>query len=682
MRALGPIVLLPLLALPALGQHDDDTLRRTDQALFATYYPLHRLDAEHRATAAQVCSATSATFLRDPTARAGLVRFTDVGFADLSRAEREQTLAQLRGSQSNDLRRLARGMRSAYLLRIYSSRLGALILKPDPSPPVQERRVALPESKVTVVGGALVHKGGPIDVVVVGSGPGGSVLAHQLSAAGRRVVLLEAGPFVVPGAVRTRGNPRFMERFNRRRSSNGGVFVRNGRVVGGGSTVNIDLAFAPTTPSVRRCIDAWIAAGRVDAERFSAPTLAKAYAWVRRRMRTRKLSEEEINPNNRVLWDGAKAHGIQPRLYDLNRYATGKSPTPADDKVSAVRGLLLEALTRPKSPLTLIPDARVTRVRFTSDGTRVSGVEFVAQQPWVDHPAVQVDPAQLALLPKMVVRVDAKCVILAAGSLGSPAILLRSGLDAPPIGRGLVLHPSVPLVGEFDRVIDAHRGLTASVYVDHYTSQRGFFLESMEGDVPYVAVMVPGTGEQVHEVVSRYRNLAGFGVMLVDTPNDANRVRLDEQGRPEIDYVLGESDAQRLREGVAEAVRIMFKAGAKRVIVPTTENLLGTEGHRPHRGVFLTSIEQADLVEKNLAFVPNRTVLTSAHMQATLKMGPDPKTSAVGLDHRVWNPRTGKAFANLYVADSSVFPSSVGANPMQAIYSVARVLADRLLERP
>ena len=66
-------------------------------------------------------------------------------------------------------------------------------------------------------------------------------------------------------------------------------------------------------------------------------------------------------------------------------------------------------------------------------------------------------------------------------------------------------------------------------------------------------------------------------------------------------------------------------------------------------------------------------------MQATLKMGPDPKTSAVDLDNRVWNSKTGKPFPNLYVADGSVFPSSVGANPMQAIYTAAKVLADRLV---
>lgn len=44
----------------------------------------------------------------------------------------------------------------------------------------------------------------------------------------------------------------------------------------------------------------------------------------------------------------------------------------------------------------------------------------------------------------------------------------------------------------------------------------------------------------------------------------------------------------------------------------------------PMRGVYLTEIDQAELVERNLQFVPNRTLLTSAHLQASNKMGPSP----------------------------------------------------------
>jgi choline dehydrogenase-like flavoprotein len=132
--------------------------------------------------------------------------------------------------------------------------------------------------------------------------------------------------------------------------------------------------------------------------------------------------------------------------------------------------------------------------------------------------------------------------------------------------------------------------------------------------------------------------------------------------------VLSETDKIRFRRGVAEAVRIMFLAGAKQVYLPTTEDILG-DGASP---VVLTNQKQADAVEKNLRFLSNQTIVTSAHMQATDKMGASEANSVVSRDFRVWGT------SNLYVVDGSVFPTSIGANPMQSIYTFAKIFADRV----
>jgi len=157
-------------------------------------------------------------------------------------------------------------------------------------------------------------------------------------------------------------------------------------------------------------------------------------------------------------------------------------------------------------------------------------------------------------------------------------------------------------------------------------------------------------------------------VMLVDTPQARNRVVLDKDGAAQIDYTLSDDDKQRFAEGIAEAIRVMFKAGAKKVYLPTTEDILG-KGDGSQSTV-LTSPEQAAVVEKNLKFIANRSVVTSAHMQATNKMGSTAQNSVVGQDFHVWGTR------GLYVVDGSVFPTSAGANPMQTIYTVAKVFAD------
>jgi choline dehydrogenase-like flavoprotein len=134
--------------------------------------------------------------------------------------------------------------------------------------------------------------------------------------------------------------------------------------------------------------------------------------------------------------------------------------------------------------------------------------------------------------------------------------------------------------------------------------------------------------------------------------------------------VLSEVDKVRFRRGVAEAVRIMFLAGAKQVYLSTSEDIL-SNGASP---VVLTNAGQADAVERNLRFVPNQTIVTSAHMQATNKMGSTEANSVVSRNFRV------RGTSNLYVVDGSVFPTSIGANPMQSIYTFAKIFADRIAE--
>lgn len=681
--SLGPLVLSGCAGPDAPPPARD--LRATHEALFETFFPLdgQDLSAAERAAASKLRDASGEAFAADPVLGPDLEILADpastlwglekgAGFPDLSAGQREGLIQKLFEHPAPKARALARRLRSVYLGLVYRPPLGPLLvgdlsLQPTPPAKIEVPVLELPKSPLRYdpKAGTLGHVDGPIEFLIVGSGPAGSVLANRLTLAGRRVLLVERGSFVIPGAMDTRSQGALMESRNRRTSLDGAIVIRNGSTVGGGSTVNIDLAFDPTSPLLLERIQGWVREGRLPEGRYAPAALRAAYAWVRERMGTRTLSEVEINANNRVLWEGAKARGVQPKLYALNRYHPKDSPTPADNKISAVRGLLLESLA---AGLSLVPDAEVVRVLL--EGGRATGVEVQTRPSW-KHPAVLQDPHDLKLAPGTRVRIEAQTVILSAGSLGSPTVLLRSGIKAPGIGRGVVIHPSVPLVGEFEAQIDATRGLTASVFVDAHARQGGFFFEAMPGLPGYVAMMVPGTGREVLAQLRRYRNLAGFGVMLVDTPHPLNRVRLAEGGqRAVVDYQLRGADPQRFRAGVAEAVRTMFAAGATRVIVPSNEEGIPRVFERPH---------QASLVEANLKFVSGRTILTSAHMQGSLKLAANPASGALAPDHRVWRA-SGKPYANLYVIDGSVFPTSVGANPMQAIYTFARIAADALLE--
>ena len=494
-------------------------------------------------------------------------------------------------------------------------------------------------------------------------------LHTSFAATAKRVLVVERGSFAVPGSMETR---LIEELIDTRTSVDGSIRVRNGMAVGGGSQVNVDLCFAPTSDPIRLKMESWRKGGQIARDQFTQPELSVDYEWVKRMIGTRTLSEQEINANNRVLWDGAKLANLHPKLYSLNTYAPGQSPSPVTDKRSAAGQLLIAALEDPTNPLGMVPDADVRRVLFEGEGANRSavGVEVRTRSP-IREAGIIADPNRLNLPVGETFTVRANTVILSAGALGSPIILLRSGLTNDQIGRGIVLHPSMPIMGRFSHHIDVLNGTEASVYVVDRLATRGYALESMADQPLYAAIMSPGPALHSYEMIKAFRNLAGFGVMLVDTPQSGNRVRLDENGGPEIDYTLSEADKRRFAEGVAEAVRIMFKAGANEVYLPTTENILGqgnaTSEVRPQ---ILTSPDQSTSVEKNLRFIPNRTMVTSAHMQATDKMGASAENSVVGQDFHVWGTR------NLFVVDGSIFPTSVGANPMQSIYTIAKIFAD------
>ena len=668
----------------------DSTLHRVHDALFEAWFPSDSLPLPDsiRAASVRVRNDLWVTFSREPAIRnalADLQRSTGWGcgipqgsgedFAELTLAERERVILSLLRCKDNDARRLAMRLRLAYLRAIYSSPLGQAIAGVSPSTtPAAPTNPEPPHFPATWLACDSLHREvrareGTIDDIIVGSGPAGSVIAYELRRAGRRVLLLDQGSFVLPGAVATRANPRMLEGGGNRASVSGSVLFNNAEAVGGGTAVNIDLVFSPTHPSVQKQLRSWRAQGRIAPDQFTVSALASADRWVKRMLGTRTPAESEINPNNRVLWDGARRSGLHPRLYELNTYAPGKWLTEAGDKRSSVSALLIPAMLEADNPLALIPDAQVTRVILEPGpaGKVTRGVQFVVRQPWGADGVLQ-DPLQLHLRAGDTLSVQAKRVIICAGTLGSSTILLRSQISNPAIGRGIVGHIAVPVIGVFDQQIDATAGTPATVFVDDYAVSKGFMLEAMSAGPEYVAMMVPGTGRHVFDVVSRYRYLAGFGVMLIDTPSKDNRIALDASGRPEIYYDISAGDRQRFRTAVAEAVRIMFKAGAQRVVVPSHEDIYG----RSTRTFEFTSPQEAARVASTLDFMPNATLVTSAHLQGSNKMGTRMAGSVVGTDFHVWG------VSGLYVMDSSVFPSSVGANPMQSIYVMAKLFADGL----
>lgn len=548
----------------------------------------------------------------------------------------------------------------------------------------------IPASWLTYDAGAktIKAKKGVIDYLVIGSGPAGATMAHELQKAGKKVVLIEQGPWVVWGSMNTMSYPKLMFGNDTATTVDNSVVVRSGQAMGGGTTVNIDLAFSPLEATIQSRIANWIEKGWIDGRFYTQERISAAYQWVRNAIGTRAVSESELNRDNRALWDGANAFGVDPSLYHLNRFPLLLSPSPVTQKRDAARELIVPAAEDTANPLSVIPDVAVQQLLFASTGpdgsVKATGASLLVNAPWTDLGNTVVDPCGLKIPPGTTVSIAAENVILSAGTIGSTRILLNSArnqpaIQNPRIGKGLIMHPSFPLIGVFDETINLLEGLDSATYLEAFGVTPGFIFETMGALPAYGAILIPGSGVDVYKKIVQFNRSVGFGVMLVDTPSDSNSVSINSTGGVILNYALSEGDKQRFRNGVGIAIRMMFLSGAKEVIIPTNENVLGLKNFNPMVGTYLTDIKQADLVEKNLQFIPNRTVLTSAHLQATNKMGTSADTSVASTNQRIWNVKTKKEIPNLYLMDSSMFPTSIGANPMQSLYTFAKIFSERLL---
>ena len=484
------------------------------------------------------------------------------------------------------------------------------------------------------------------DIVIIGSGAGGGTVAQELASLvrdGVRILVLEKGPRLADHEF----TGQELEMANALYEEGGGFLTHDGTMTlafasaYGGSTV-VYTGTSLTAPE--RVVRAWGVPALDHAD------LVHRSAKYAEQNSVHPLEESLINDNNRLFVAGGRRAGYLVEQFPVNvKGCRGSSlcnlgcPNQAKQGTNRVQlpraeRAGVEVVTRAEV-LRIGPD-RTLHVRVTAKPPGAKGAP--SEWPPGDH------------------RLRAELVVCAAGAVGTPALLLRSGFVAslPRLGRGFTCHPALILVGEHPHVITNDVGHPKSYFVDRAADER-FVLETCMYFPFVTAKSLTGFGATHSAIMRAFPRLQMILLLACDRASPENRVTADGAGRPVVHYRLMPDTIDGLVRGTRAAARILFAAGARRVHAPAEPPLIdATEAGR---------IEQRITARH---FRPGTMALSAAHLMGGCAMGrsaADSVTDAWGRVHGLpW----------LRVADASLFPDSLEINP----YLTIMALADRVAE--
>ena len=493
------------------------------------------------------------------------------------------------------------------------------------------------------------------DVAIVGTGAGGGVTAEILATAGLDVVMIEEGGLHGSDDFKMREGeayPALYQESGSRKTLDKGINILQGRSVGGSTTVNWTSSFRAPPETLAFWQSRFGLAGLDEGQ--MAP-------WFEHMERRLGIAPWPVPPNenNAVLARGAQKLGLSHALIRRNvrgcwnlGYCGMGCPT------NAKQSMLVTTI-----PAALDRGARLlTRTRVDALRWRAGRIEAIDARAMATS-GVDAGPQRIT--------VRARHYVLAAGAIGSPAVLLRSRAPDPHrnLGARTFLHPVVLSAALMPEPVNGLRGAPQTVYSDHFLHTApidgplGYKLEAPPLHPVLFGMTVQGFGKAHAELMRRFAHTQVLLALVRDgfhPESDGGRVGLRSDGSPVLAYPLRPVFWDAAKRALLSMAEIQFAAGAKQV-VPVHE-----------QGVLHSSWAEAREAIPRLAFEPLAARVVSAHVMGGCGMAATAEQGVVDANGRHWQ------LENLSVHDGSVFPTSIGANPQLSIYGLTARNASRL----
>lgn len=485
-----------------------------------------------------------------------------------------------------------------------------------------------------------------VDAVIVGSGAGGAITAYELAAKGKKVVVLEAGPYV-PSEKFTEMLAMAMGTLYQDHGGQanvaGDITVLQGACVGGSTVVNAAFCVRPPDYYLRM----W--AEKFGTTNLTSESLKPYFEKVEKNLHIRQNAPHETSAGAELIKAGLAKLGLPlgnatRNVKDCGLTGFCFSGCVADRKQSMLVTYLPWAVEKGAQ---IFADTTVVRI-LTADGSAKGVVGEI------------IEPASGKKKADIVVK--APLVILAAGPIQTPLLLLRNGVanSSGQVGKNFACHPTMSLTAEFDKEIGDFHGATHSLSMDkNILPEDGGYvlLNAIQDPVEASFQVEPGTGKPYVQYMRRYKNT----IRLITLIHDKNHGEVNwKNGVKEVKYAVDDEDFENMKKGLKTTARVLFASGARRVYIPASQRLV------------IENERQIDSVIDSLKNESARYRYTSFHPQGTCRMGADPAQSVVntkGESHDV---------KNLYIADASILPTSHGYPTSLSVYALSTYIADQI----
>jgi len=469
------------------------------------------------------------------------------------------------------------------------------------------------------------------DVVIIGSGASGSVIAYKMAKAGLSTLVLEKGKFEDPTTFEHDELAMYSRLYKNgglQTSKDNDITFAQGQTVGGSTVINNAIWIRP---NVSKVINKWKSFGANIVE----ATLLDSYEFLESKLEISELDRKVCNVGSDDFISACQRLGYKSRYLNNNRdkcigcgwcnygcrYNRKSSMLVTFIPWSQKLGADIADLTKDLKINTA--NKRALSVSFHREGTNYT--------------------------------IACEKLIVSAGAIGSSEVLLQNKINPRNnTGKGFHCLGGFLTTGVLEKEVNGYDGIGLTCIADVSSD---YLVETFFAPPGIFSGSVGGWFDEHFELMKSYKKMFQIGVMVGSEPT--GRIKLSGN-KAQIDFKFSKQDIAKMKEGLSNVSKILFEMGATKVIPASFKDIIFNN--------------VSDLSKINKLFTgQDDFILGSAHPQGGNRMSDDPKRGVVDSNFKV------HGIDNMYVCDSSVFPYNIKANCQATVMSMANYFSDNLL---